>query len=110
VKILPYASCDVGVIVFPRGVILSLIAGETSAGVPEEEPHDDEGLEEQLRASTFDLQDLISERHFLAKSGCVLAIFLLRVLTTIPIREHYNTEYFNIGLLFYTKYLQCIFS
>lgn len=71
-------------------------AGDTRDGVPEDEPHDDEGLDEQVSASTLDLHDLINDRHLRARSGCELAMFLRSVFTTAPILEILKCSEFSL--------------
>jgi hypothetical protein len=90
-------------------VILLRIAGETNAGVPDDEPHDEEGLDEQTNASTLDRHDFISDLHFLASSGCVFAIFRRRVLTTAPILEILKAPKISLGLFIF-KYLKRVFA
>jgi hypothetical protein len=50
-------------------VIPRRIAGETREGVPEEEPQEDDGLDEHVKASTLDRHDLINDLHFRAISA-----------------------------------------
>lgn len=85
------------------------IAGETKAGVPDEEPQDEEGLDEQAKASTFDRHDFINDLHFRANSTCVFAIFRRRVLTTAPILEILKAPKISLGLFIF-KYLKRILT